>query len=274
MRAGVMCALGSALIWSVGCNLSPKVPGKLEQAYPAAIKDSPDRRELAEKVWRQMLDAYNIPQTPPDLYPITYAPKSLLGIQNGIQIVAAGPDREKSPGITQESSLREAARTFVQRWRDLTGVDPAGISLEADVRSGELTKLSYKQMSYPFPIAGNFGQMILSLGSDGRLHQLDDRFIPVVDLPNRPAIDRDAAINALAGRALSYSNNAGDRQQVKIGGKADVSGSRLVVLPMEKSDAIEVHLAWEFTVGKPAAWIVYFDAINGGELTVISSSQS
>jgi hypothetical protein len=221
-----------------------------------------------------MLDAYNIPQTPPDLYPITCAPKSLLGIQNGIQIMPAKAEGPKTQGITEESALREAARTFVQRWHDLTGVDPAGISLEADARSAGTTRLTYKEMSYPFPIAGNFGQMILSFASDGRLLQLDDRFIPVVDLPNRPAIDRDAAITALSGRTLSYSNNAGDKQQVKIGGKADLSGGRLVVLPMEKSDVIEVHLAWEFTVGKPAAWIVYFDAINGGELTVVRSTQS
>jgi hypothetical protein len=41
-----------------------------------------------------------------------------------------------------------------------------------------------------------------------------------------------------------------------------------VTLPIEKADAIEVHLAWEVVAGKSLTWTVYIDAMTGEELKV------
>jgi hypothetical protein len=53
-----------------------------------------------------------------------------------------------------------------------------------------------------------------------------------------------------------------------------VSVKRAVILPIEKSDMIEVHLAWEIVAGKSLSWTVYIDAINGEELKVIQNFQT
>lgn len=256
---------------SAGCNMSGKVPGTPEQSYPVLIQDSPERRERADKDWDRMLDAYDLPHSQPDLYPITYAPKSLPAAKGGIKIMAA-----KAPKETQESALREAAKSFIIRWKELTDADPSGMSLTESSQTGDLNHFTYQQMSYPFPIAGKFGRMTLTLGSDGTLRELDDRFIPVVDLPNHPSIDRDTAIGSVVGRTLTASEGTGQENQIgnqiKISDKAEVSAARLVVLPVEKKDGLELHLAWQLTSSKAAGWLVYVDAVVGGVLLTSKGS--
>src|SRR5215469_11286241 len=84
--------LFTIFIFAVGCDQSPQIPGSPKQNYPVLIKDSSDRRANAEREWRRMLDAYSIQQTPPDLYPIIYTPRSLLGVSGGIKILLAKPE--------------------------------------------------------------------------------------------------------------------------------------------------------------------------------------
>jgi hypothetical protein len=256
---------------SAGCNPSGKVPGGPEQSYPVLIQDSLERRERADKDWDRMLDAYDLPHTQADLYPITYAPKSLPATKGGIKILAA-----KAPKETQESALREAAKSFIIRWKELTDADPSGMSLTESSQAGDVTHFTYQQMSYPFPIAGSFGRMTLTLGSDGTLRELDDRFIPVVDVPNHPSIDRDTAIASVVGRTLTASEGTRPESQmgsqVKIGDKAEVTASRLVVLPIEKKDGLELHLAWQLTSSKATGWFVYVDAVVGGLLLTSKNS--
>src|ERR1041385_3396545 len=62
------------------------------QNYPVVIKDSVDRRSKAEREWRRMLDAYGVVQTPPDLYPVTNTPRSIVGVSGGIRILDYKPD--------------------------------------------------------------------------------------------------------------------------------------------------------------------------------------
>jgi hypothetical protein len=51
----------------------------------------------------------------------------------------------------------------------------------------------------------------------------------------------------------------------------DVTVRQLVVIPIEKGDAIEVHLAWEVLAGSSLSWTIYVDAINGEELRVVQN---
>jgi len=134
--------------------------------------------------------------------------------------------------------------------------------------------LTYRQASYPFPVAGNFGEMVAVLSADGRLVQLDDRFIPLVELPLRPAIERDDAAKRVVGRTFTYTDIAGREQRAQISSRDEVTVKQLVVLPVEKGDAIEVHLAWEIVAGKSLSWTVYIDAIGGEDLRVVQNFQT
>lgn len=237
--------------------------------YPVLIKDSTDRRARAEREWRRMLDAYSIPQTPPDLYPITYTPRSLLGVTGGIKLIAFTPE----PG-SENIALREAVRRFIDRWRELLGAEPAAVSLVSNDSSGDAERLTYRQANYAFPIAGNAGEMVAVISRDGRLIQLDSRFIPVVEMPSRPTIDRDSVAKKVVGRTFSYSDIAGHEQRTQVGGLDQVTVKRLVILPIEKGDSTEMHLAWEIVAGKQVSWTIYIDAMNGQDLRVNQNFQT
>lgn len=256
-------------VLSVASEASPESQNKGKQTYPAIIKDSPEARAKAEREWRRMLDSYGIPPTPPDLYPITNTPRSLLGISGGIPLLSVKPE----PG-TEPFSRRAAVKTFLDRWRDLIGIDPAYISLiSADV-SGDSERLTYRQANYAYPVAGNFGEMVAVVRMDGRLMQLDDRFVPVVDLPLKPTTDRDIAAKKILGRTFSYTDIAGREQRIPIGAANEVSVKRIVILPIEKGDSIEVRLAWEIIAGRSVSWTVYIDAVNGEEIKVVQNFQT
>ena len=252
-----------------GYEGSAQAPGTSKQNYPAVIKDSSDRRAKAEREWRRMLDAYNVPQTPPDLYPITNTPRSLLGVTNGIKLLAAKPE----PG-TETFALREAMRAFIDRWRELLAIDPATVSLVGAVVSGDTERLTYSQANYAYPLGGNFGEMVAVISRDGRLLQLDDRFVPVVDLPLKPAVERDIAAKKVVGRTFIYTDIAGRKQQTQIAELAEVTVKRLVILPIEKGDAVELRLVWEVTAGRSLSWTVYLDAVTGEDVRVVQNFQT
>jgi hypothetical protein len=255
-----------AVALAVGCEKSPQIPNAAKQKYPVLIKDSPERREKAEREWRRMLNSYGVEQTPPDLYPITYTPRSLLGVTGGIQILGARPE----PG-NETFALRTAVKSFLDRWRELIGADPVSISLVRGDETGATRRLTYRQANFAYPVAGQFGEMVAVIGDDGKLLQLDDRFLPVVELPLTPAIERDAAARRVVGRTFTYSDIAGREQRETINSLDQVSVKRVVVVPLEKGDAIEVRLAWEIVAGSSLSWTVYVDAITGEELKVVQN---
>src|SRR5262249_13375900 len=239
------------------------------RAYPAIIKDSTERRAKAEREWRQMLDSYGVAQTPPDLHPIIWTPRSLLGISGGIKIMNVPPE-----ATVDQLTLREAMRSFIDRWRDLIGADPSSVSLVSGDQSDNIQRLTYRQANYAYPVAGNAGEMTAVVSQDGRLLQLDDRFIPRVDLPAAPTVQREAAARRLKGRTFVYTDLAGQEQRATIGSVDEVAVKRLVVLSIEKGDAIEIHLAWEIIAGKQLSWTVYIDAVSGEELRVAQNFQT
>jgi hypothetical protein len=249
---------------AAGCDRSPQIPNAAKQNYPGLIQDSADRRALAERGWRRMLDAYAIPQTPPDLYPIIYTPRSLLGVTGGIKIMPAAPE----PG-NEANALREAVKRFIDRWSELIGADPTAMSLVSAGDSPQ--RLTYRQMNYPYPVAGNYGELVAVISDDGRLLQLDDRFIPLVEVPARPDVTREAAAARVVGRTFTYSDIAGRELRTQVTNPAEVSVKRVVILPVEKGDAVEVRLAWEVVAGTSLTWTVYVDAMTGEELRVVQN---
>ncbi|HYL97678.1 MAG TPA: hypothetical protein VEZ90_01900 [Blastocatellia bacterium] len=234
-----------------------------QQPYPGVIADSSERQASAERDWRRMLDAYGVPAVRADLYPITYAPKS---IPAGAQAMKITPPRSsESEDVT---SLRETVKIFLERWRDLFLADPDATSLVSASHDGNTTVLSFRQTNYPYPIAGEFGTFSLSVTQDGKLEQIDDRFIPLVDVPQRPVLERSATAERVVGRTFSINDAPGEPVQVSATDKKQVTVRQLVVLPLKKDKNIEVHLAWEVDVTAGRGCTVYVDAITGESLAV------
>jgi hypothetical protein len=253
------------------CDSAPKTPNTTQKSnYPIIIHESADSRAKAEREWRRMLDAYSVAQTPPDLHPVIYTPRSLLGVSGGIKLFTAPPERG-----SETVALREAMRRFLDRWRDLLNADPSTVSLTASNGAAESTqRLTYRQANYGFPVVGNYGEITAVISLDGRLLQLDDRFIPPTELPQRPQITREDAQKRVVGRSFTYTDIAGREQRTQITNAADVTARQLVVLPIQRGDNIEVHLAWEVVAGRGLSWTIYLDAITGDELRTVQNFQT
>ena len=73
---------------------------------------------------------------------------------------------------------------------------------------------------------------------------------------------------------FTYTDIAGREQRLEIGAADEVTVKRLVILPIQKGDAVEVHLAWEIVAGKSMTWTMYLDAMNGDELKVTQNFQT
>jgi hypothetical protein len=268
--AMILSRVGLLLIaLSVFCGARAQSSNQSKQSYPAVIKDSLDRRARAEREWRRMLDTYNVPQAPPDFYPITYTPRSLIGVSGGITLNA-----ESTQPAADPLAIREMVRGFIDRWREMIGADSSSLSLASAEESGATRRYVYKQANYAFPIAPPSGEMVIVVSSDGKLMQLDDRLIPVVELPSRPAIEDLAAAKRLVGRVFTYTDLSGKEQRTVINSTDDVAVKQLVILPVEKADAIEVHLAWELSAGNSLTWTVYTDAVTGEDLRVVQNFQT
>ncbi len=245
-----------------GAGLAQSSKSAKAKNYPVVIKASPQRLSQVERDWQRLLETYKVKETQPEFYPIIYTPRSFSQVQGAIKLLETTPQ----PQTDMTIAIREAAKRFVERWRDLLGAEPTMVSLISADSSNGAHRLSYKQANYPFPIAGRYGELTLVISGDGRIMQLDDRFIPLVELPFKPAVDRQTAAQKLAGRTLTYKDSEGRDQQTKINNVNEVNVKGLVILPIEKKDSLEVHLAWEIAIGAALSQTIYVDAIDGEEL--------
>jgi hypothetical protein len=247
-------------ILATACGVLAQARGRTE-GYPGVIQDAGERRAKAEREWKRLIEVYQLPQAAPDLHPIIYTPRSLPG---AIKLMEARPQ----PG-SEEIELREGVRAFIDRWRELLGTEPSSLSLVGADDTGSGRRLTYRQVSYPFPISGDYGVLTIIVKNDGTLVNLDDRLIPAIEVPLRSNLDRERAAGRVVGRTFSYSGLNGARQEVTISAPDEVATRQLVILPIEKAKSIEVRLAWEVIAGKSLAWLVYVDAINGEELKAV-----
>ena len=208
-----LIALMIAAAALAACDSTPKTPNTTAQKnYPVIIRESADSRAKAEREWRRLLDAYAVAQTPPDLHPVIYTPRSLLGVSGGIKLLAAPPERGG-----ESVALREAMKSFLDRWRDLLNADPSAVSLAKGDGAGAAQRLTYRQANYGFPVVGNYGEITAVVSNDGRLLQLDDRFIPPTELPQRPQVAREDAQKRVVGRTFTYTDIAGHERRGRDG---------------------------------------------------------
>ena len=161
-----LSALLIAATLLAACDSAPKVPNAPQKSnYPIIIRESADSRAKAEREWRRMLDAYSVAQTPPDLHPVIYTPRSLLGVSGGIKLLAGPPERG-----SETVALREAMKRFLDRWRDLLNADPSAVSLAGSNTADANQRLTYRQANYGFPVVGNYGEIFeRNVGEDSPL---------------------------------------------------------------------------------------------------------
>lgn len=260
--------LSISLLFAFGCEQSPQVPETPKQTFGIVRSDS-DRCERIKREWQRFQEAYALTASAPSLHPITCLPESLGDASGQIQIITT-PSQQEPVAET----MRFAVKSFIDRWRELLGASPDVVSLTLAEESAEGYRFRYSQANYPFTVVGGFGDLTILITREGRLAQIEDRFIPLVEMPLRPVIERLDAAKRLVGRSFRYTDVAGREQRVEVASIEEVKVMRLVTLPIVKDNVLEVHLAWELHAGKSLVWTVHIDAITGAELKVEQNFQT
>ncbi len=234
------------------------------QNYPPLIEITPQRRQTVDEAWKKFAAECGLPETKPDLEPGLNTPRALPPEWTGRIVLHA------RAGAFGEIEAKEAMRRFIERAGPVLFPDPTiglkDLSLVSFVNDGNFYQAVYRQASYPFPIAGGYGELRLTVGKEGTLLQWSSRIIPVFDMPTRPEIATQSIVDRIIGREITYTNIAGQQMVYKIADRSDVSVKDLVVYPRVSGARITIHLAFPVEIGRGMTWTMYVDAITGQEL--------
>jgi hypothetical protein len=182
-------------------------------------------------------------------------------------------------GAFGELEAKEALRRFIERASGAifpnqinssahSSVSLKDLSLVSFTDDGSFYRAVYRQANYSFPISGGYGELMLAVGKNGALLQLNSRIIPALDLPTRAEIAPQSLVDKMVGREFGYTNIAGQPMSYKVASRSEVSVKDLVVYPKQEGNRITVHLAYPVEAGQGTTWTVYVDAITGQEIDV------
>jgi hypothetical protein len=239
------------------------------QPYPSVIADSDARQQAAQEAWKSFFEQYGLSGVKIELEPVLNTPRSLpLESKGRINI-----NKRNAP--FGEIEAKEMLRGFIERNRGLLSGDPKNptlnlkdLSLVTFTTDQSYYQATYKQVSYPFPVAANYGELVLTVSKNGILHQCRSTLIPILDLPSMAEIKPEDLNSRLINREFTYTNIAGMRQSYRISSQNEIVVGELVVFPKRESGKISIHLAYPVEAGSGMLWTVYFDAINGQELAL------
>ncbi|HZS07976.1 MAG TPA: PepSY domain-containing protein [Blastocatellia bacterium] len=270
------CSLLVMLAWACAATrneVNTPQATKTNDQYPPVIEAGAIRQRAAEEAWRKMLAEFRMPETRPDLEPVLFTPRALPASLAG-QI-----NLNPQAGKFGADEAKTALRKFIEHNHAvLTGDERAGVlslkdlSLVSFSDEGNMYRALYRQMNYPFPLAGNYGELSFALGKTGALLQMSSRLIsPLLlstELPARAKVEAQKVADALVGREFTYTSIAGRPLTYKVSQREEVKVRELVIYPKMEKDQLAIYLAWQVEVGRGTTWMVYVDAMTGKEIEV------
>ena len=250
------------------------LPRASEPPKFAVLAASDERRNAALASWKTIVGEQNAAATAtPELEPVTATVKSLpanLPTQPRMPLVRINDKSTKS-----DEETRESLRRFMASAAPLVGAGLQELSLVGvvDAASGAKTA-RYRQNSFPYPLRNGFGEVEVTFTPDLRVVGLSSTAIPVDDRLRRAlaavtqTLSADKAAAALANRAVTFTDRSGNQQTRTVTQTDAVAARTLVVFPVRRDPAtLELHVAWEVSVGGPEApLLVYVDAVTGEQL--------
>src|SRR5947209_13597928 len=240
----------------------------------AVLAASDERRKAALASWKAVAGEQNAAATAtPELQPVTATVKALpanLQTQPHMPLVRINDKSTKS-----DEETRESLRRFIASAAPLVGVGLQELSLvEVVDAAGGAKTARYRQNSFPYPLRNGYGDVQITFTPDLRVVGLSSTAIPVDDrlrpalAPVTQTLTADKAAAALANRAVTFTDRSGNQQTRTVTQSDAVAARTLVVFPVRRDTAtLELHVAWEVSVGGPEApLLVYVDAATGDVL--------
>jgi len=236
--------------------------------YPVVFTEQTQRTDASFLAFNRLAQV-TTGQPGIELQPITAVIKSLPpATATPFYLPKVGVEAEMN-----EEETRESLRRFINDWRVLIGANPAHLSLvERTDRPDGIKVARYEQRPFRYPIQGGYGVLEIQFTANRVLRNLSSTCIPDAErlqaalAPLVPKLTAEDAVKAVRAADIPYTNPSGQQTTIRISASEDVSAVELVtyVIPSTgRTDALELHIAWEISVGSNPRKLVYLDAVDG-----------
>jgi hypothetical protein len=282
-RGVVSASIAAALALLLGACASmtrpanPGLPRADEQPRFAILTASDERRTAALANWQTLAgeQAADAPVPTPELQPVTATLKSLpASLKDYPRLPSVVVKDEKTQ---TEEETRESLRRFLSTAAPLLGVDLRQLSLvgvtDAPAAAGGARRALYQQNPFPYPLRNGYGVVEVTFTPDLRVTELSSTAVPDAERLGRALVavpktlTAEQAVAALSNRAVTYNGGDGAQQTHTVTPADTPAARQLVVFPIRRDAdpaALELHVAWEVSVGGPASpLLVYVDAATG-----------
>ena len=238
--------------------------------YPILFTEQAQRHDASVLAFNRLTQTTNTPQL--QLRPITGVIESLpANLATPLYLPKVGVDPEMN-----EEETRESLRRYITDWRVLLGADPGDLSLvERTDRPDGLKIAKYEQRRFRFPLRGGYGSVEIQFLSNRVVRNVSSTCIPDLErlqnafAPVVPKLTAADAIKSVQGGDIIFTNANGQQVTSRVAANEEVNPVELVTLVFPttgRTDALELHLAWEVSVGSAPHRLVYVDAVEGNIL--------
>ena len=262
------CVTIGLLLCSCAAFQPPDTGGPVSTGplYPILFTEQAQRTDAANLAFNRLTQSPGAP-TAVQLQPVTAAIQSLpanLGTPLYLPKVGISPEMN-------EEETRESLRRFITDWRVLIGAEPAQLSLvERTDRPDGVKVARYEQRPFRFPLRGGYGLVEIQFLANRVVRNVTSTSLPDAERLQSalaqvaPKLSAADAINVVRNSDIVYTNANGQQVTARVGASEEVTPVELVTLVFPTSgrtDALELHLAWEVSLG--AGRLVYVDAVEG-----------
>ncbi|MDT7541527.1 MAG: hypothetical protein QOE33_1431 [Acidobacteriota bacterium] len=293
----LLCALALACVCGA-CAAASRNPDtgrpRAEEPPYVTLAADKDRRERALGAWATLAhDAgLAVPPPAPELQPVTATvraipPEAVNHLRLPlVEIKDAGKGAQPTKENRDEAT-RESLRRFITSARDLLGVSLDQLSL-VEIRDEATARIAvYQQRPFRRPLRNGYGRVEIRFAPDRSVLAISSTAIPaeaggigraIGQLRPREMTD-DQVTARIKGRSFTYTNSSGASQTYTITASDTISVRELVIYPVAhagNSDALDLHVAWESSVGGLSDVLVYVDAVTGEIIatTRVAASQA
>lgn len=269
-RSNLLMSIALGVLCCSCAALQPPDPGGPRSTgplYPILFTEQTQRADASNLAFNRLTQSPGT-QSSVQLQPITAAIQSLPGLSTPLYLPKVGINPEMD-----EEETRESLRRFITDWRVLIGAEPAHLSLVERVDRPDGVKLArYEQRPFRYPLRGGYGSLEIQFLPSRSVRNITSTCLPDAQslqtalAPVTPKLTAADAINVVRSSDTSFTNASGQQTTARVGANEEVTPVELVTLVFPASgrtDALELHIAWEINVGANPHRLVYVDAVEG-----------
>jgi hypothetical protein len=267
----ITCTLALLVLSACSGNPQPDAAGPRpgDAPYPVTYLPTQEHTDAVKSNWQSLIHSQGLTVTGlPRLEPITQTISSLPQDAQGnlrLPLVGNGP-------TMNEEETNESLRRFLVTVQPLVGAESQQLTLiNSQSISGGSGSASYEQRLFRYPLRNGFGKVLITYTGDRRVTGISSTCLPSLESGQRifgslrAVTTPEQARAIVAGNTVTFTDKSGVKRNLTVPANGSVDVNQLVLFPTPSAsapDALDIHLAWEISVGGASQSFVYVDAVN------------